>query len=99
MPGKWSTLWSSQSGPITKSLAQWRQTNKARMILPNLATVSTRKDLYDYVIVTFNNPSSKVGGKRHLLELERVVAPMLNSGESVKVSIVKWNNQDYLEFS
>ncbi len=69
------------------------------MKLPSLATVSTRQDLYDYVTVTFNNPSGKVSGKKHLLELERVIAPMLSQGESVKVSIVRRSGGDYLEFS
>ena len=69
------------------------------MILTSLSAVSTRKDLYKGdVTVTNNGPSSNAAGKQHLLDLARVVAPMLAIGDSMKISIVSRNGTDYLDF-
>jgi len=69
------------------------------MQIPNLATKSTRVDLYDFITVSYNNRSSKGSGKGHLLELESIILPMLKPGEKATVTIVRSNNHDYLDFS
>ena len=69
------------------------------MKMPDLAKVSTRKDLYDSVTVTFNCPSVAVSGHSHLLALEHIIAPLLHEGESVEVEIVRGIDGDYLGFA
>jgi hypothetical protein len=99
MPGTWAIYWNNQSAGIRTCLQQWKQSGNASMILTSLSAVSTRKDLYKGdVTVTNNGPSSNAAGKQHLLDLARVVAPMLAIGDSMKISIVSRNGTDYLDF-
>ena len=99
MSGKWNRYWSMQAGQIQQGFSQWRKSGHARVQLQNLRSITNRADLYSCVTVTVHGPNSNVGGKQHMLDLARVVAPMVRPGESVKVCIVRDGNNDYLEFS
>jgi len=99
MAGKWYNYWANLGQSIQNELAQWKQSGQAIVQLPGLTKVSKRADLYSCVTITIHGPSANVGGKQHMLDLARTIAPMLNSGEIVRVCIVNKNNQDYLEFS
>ena len=98
MPGKWQTYWSVQARPqVLRALDQWRQSGRARVPLLGLQTIIARSDLYSSVTVTMNGPSANVGGKQHMLDLARELARLLQSGETVRASIITDGKNDYLE--
>jgi hypothetical protein len=99
LTGKWSRYWSLRSNEIATAVSTWRNDGEATLKLSPLSEISDRRDLYDWLAVTFNMPSNRVSGNRHLLELERVIAPLLQPGESVRVSIEQRGQHDYLVFS
>lgn len=99
MAGKWHNYWANLSQPIQNGLVQWRQSGQAIVQLSGLTNVSKRADLYSCVTITIHGPSANVGGKQHMLDLARIIAPMLNPGETVRACIVNKNKQDYLLFS
>jgi len=99
MAGKWQTYWRNLSSQIQQGLTQYRQSGRALIPLSGLRNISTRLDLYSCVTVSVHGPSSNVAGKQHMLDLSRVIAPLLSPEEPIRACIINRNNQDYLEFS
>lgn len=100
MPSKWYDYWSRQVlQQINLGISQWRQSGHTRVQLQGLRNLTSRKDLYSCVTVTVHGPSGNIGGKQHMLDLSRVLSPMLRSMETVKICIVQDTGNDYLEFS
>ena len=100
MASKWQEYWNTQLEQIERGLSKWRNEGFARAPLENLRDVSTRTDLYGASVTVTSHGPIKGDGQRHRLELGKVIAQLLEKGETVTVRIRgKDSSDDYLEFS
>jgi len=98
MAGKWDDYWAMQTTSIQQGILQWRRSGFARQPIDGLSAVTDRQDLYSSCTVTTHGPSSGVSGKHHMFVLAKLVAPLLGSAETVRVSLCR-DGGDFLEFS